>query len=61
MLELDHYWNSSSAVAERPRDDLRSSVVSCNEIIICAESFIIVFGATLRLLVINFVVISRHQ
>ena len=64
---------SSSAVAEKPRDALCPSVVSLNKIITRAESFIIVtrasdlplcnvvFGVTLRLLVIHFVVFSRHQ
>jgi len=64
---------SSSTVAERPRDALCPSVVSLNKIITRAESFIIVtqaldlslrnvvFGITLRLLVIYFVVVSRHQ
>jgi len=64
---------SSSAVAERPRDALRQSVVSLNKIILQAESFIIVteasdlplhnvvFGEMLRLFVINLVVVSRHQ
>ena len=61
---------SSAAVAERPRDALCSSVVSLNKIITRAESFSIVteasdlplcnvvFGVTLRLLVIHFVVVS---
>ena len=64
---------SSSAVAEKPRDALCPLVVSLNKIIPQAESFIIVtqasylplrnavFGVTLRLLVIHFVVLSRHQ
>ena len=64
---------SSSPVAERPRDALCPSVVSLNKIITRAESFIIVtyatdlslrniiFGVTLRLLVIHFVVVFRHQ
>jgi len=55
-------------VAERPRDALCPSVVSLNKIITRAESFIIVtqasdlplrnvvFGVTLRLLVIHFIV-----
>jgi len=72
-------WNSeriitsSSAVAERPRDALRPSVVILNKIITRAESFIIVtygsdlplrnivFCVTLKLFVIHFVVISRYQ
>ena len=61
---------SSSAVANRARDALCPSVVSLNKIITRAESFIIVtwasdlplrsvvFGVTLRLLVIHFVVVS---
>jgi len=64
---------SSSAVAERPSDALCPSVVSLNKIITRAESFIIVteasdlplhnvvFGVTFRLLVMHFVVVSRHQ
>jgi len=64
---------SSSAVAERPRDALCPLVFSLNKIITRAESHIIVtlasdlplsnvvFGVTLRLLVIHFVVVSRHQ
>ena len=66
---------SSSAVEERPRDALCPSVVSLNKRITRAESFIIVtyasdlplrrpsvvFGVTLRLLVIHFVVVFRHQ
>ena len=65
---------SSSAVSERPRDALCLSVVSLNKIIPRSESFIIVtqaldlplrnnvvFGVTLRLLVIHFAVVSCHQ
>ena len=64
-------------VSETPRDALCPSVVSLNKILpraeSRAESFIIVtfasdlslrnavFGVTLRLLVIHFVVVSRHQ
>jgi len=62
-----------SAVAERPRDALWPSLVSLNKIITGADSFIIVtlgsdlplrnvvFGVTLRLLIIQFVVVSHHQ
>jgi len=68
-----HKVTSSSAVAQRPRDGLCLSVVSLNKIITRAESFMlvteatdlslhnVVFGVTLRLLVIHFVVVSRHQ
>ena len=65
---------SSSAVSERPRDALCPSVVSLNnKTRTRAESLIIVtqasdvplrntvFGVMLRLLVIHFVVVSRHQ
>jgi len=65
---------SSSAVAERPRDALCLSVVSFNSVIPREQSFIIVnssmptikccsvvFGVTLRLLIIHFVVVFRHQ
>jgi len=64
---------SNSAVADRPRVDLCPSVVSLNKIITRADSFNIVawashlplrnvvFGVPLRLLVIHFVVVSRHQ
>jgi len=51
-----------------PRDALRPSVVSVNKIITRAESWAsdlplrdIVFGVTLRLLVIHFVIVFRHQ
>ena len=58
---------SSSAVAERPRDALCPSVVSLNKIITRTESLIdlplrnVVFGVTLRLLVIHFVIVSRYN
>jgi len=65
---------SSSAVAQRPRDALCPSVVSLNKIIthVCSLLLLLlttegsdlplrnVFGITLRLLVIHFVVASRH-
>jgi len=66
--------NNSSAVAEKPRDALCPSVVSLNKIITRAEFFFlivteasdlplrnVVFGVTLRLLEIHFVVVSHHQ
>jgi len=64
---------NSSAVAETLREALCQSVVSLNKIITRAESFIIVteasdlllhnivFGVTLRLLVIHLVVVSCRQ
>ena len=67
------YHTSSSAIAERPRGALWPSVGSLNKIILPAESSIIVsyasdlrlrnvvFGVTLMLLVIRFVVDSHHQ
>jgi len=70
---LGDYVTRSSAVAEMPHDALCPSVVSLNKIVTCAEYFIIVteasdlplhnvvFSVTLRLLVIHFVIVSRHQ
>ena len=61
---------SSSAVAERPRDALWPSLVSLNKINNSCGFFYyrsdlplrnVVFGVTLRLLVIHFVVVSHHQ